>query len=95
MIYLIKRLPSPVKFVFSVSIDPAAKNLLFFSLPLLVYVSGLLWLQTFVIEDLRQKIADCPRCEFDRVECDICVVFGPWPGPKEDRPLTREEFHDQ
>ncbi len=52
IIYLAKRLPSPVKFVFSVSIDPATKNLLFFSLPLLgVAMLGLLitWTDTLML----------------------------------------------
>ena len=52
IIYLAKRLPSPVKFVFGIRIDPVAKNLLFFSLPLLgVAMLGLIitWTDTLML----------------------------------------------
>lgn len=51
-IYLAKRLPSPVKFIFSLSIEPAAKKLLFFSFPLLgVAMLGLIitWTDTLML----------------------------------------------
>jgi O-antigen/teichoic acid export membrane protein len=51
-IYFAKRLPSPMKFVFSVNVDPVTKNLLFFSLPLLgVAMLGLIitWTDTLML----------------------------------------------